>query len=921
MEDKYKKLLILIDGSGYLFRAFFALPPLTSPQGQPTGAILGVLNMLRRLIQDYPSAHFAAIFDAKGKTFRHDMYDSYKANRAKMPDDLGIQIEPLKQMIKSLGIPLISIQGVEADDVIGTCANYFKQKDFDILVSTGDKDLAQIVDNKITIVDTMKNKVLNPAGVKDKFGVEATQIIDYLALIGDTSDNIPGVPKVGPKTAVKWLDEYKNLDNIIQNADKFKGKVGEYLRENLSQLELSKELVKIKLDVDISKDIESYNLKDINVAEFKASCEQLGFSRWLSHINSYEQGDDFLKLMQKSASPNKALVKDAVEKLALDKAKTFFCIRNLQDWEKWFKKLKESKKVAIDTETTSLNVYEAKLVGVSFGWEDAAIYIPINHDEDVFKDNLQDKAQILADIKSILESENIKKIGQNLKYDLQVLRLNGINLKNIYFDTMLASFVLDSGKNKHNLDLLAEKHLFYKCVSFEEIAGKGVKQKTFNQIDVETAYLYAAEDAYITFKLYDVFENRFKKDDVAYALFSKQEMPLLEIIADMELYGVHLDCDKLAKQSEVITKELENLKEQVWSITQCEFNLDSTQQLGEVLYAKMGLPVLSKTPKGVPSTSESALSQLAQTYDIAKLLLKYRHYAKLKNTYLDKLPKLVNPETARLHASFHQTGTVTGRLSSSEPNLQNIPMKTKEGALIREAFVAEPGWKIISADYSQIELRIMAHLCDDPGLIKAFENKQDVHKLTAAEVFGIDVASVTDEQRRVAKAINFGLMYGMSAFGLAKQLGIGRSESQEYINSYFLKYPNVKDFIFNIRELAKDKGYVETVFGRKLYFPDIKTAPGARREGILRSAINAPLQGSAADLIKRAMVLLDKKIKAKNLKAKLILQVHDELVLEVPEDEVDVLTASLEGAMVEAAKLKVPLVVDVGVNASWAGAH
>ena len=930
--------IILIDGSGYLFRAFFALPPLTSPSGHPTGAILGFLNMLKRLINDHPSKKLAVVFDAKGKTFRHDMYEAYKANRASMPDDLAVQIAPLYNIIKLLGITVIIEPEVEADDVLASISSYFASKNNNILVATSDKDLAQIVSEKINLVDTMKDKVLDIKAVKEKFGVDCDQIIDYLSLIGDTSDNIPGVPKVGPKTAVKWLSEYKNLDNLIKNADQIKGKVGENLRNNLDQLKLSQQLVTIKYDVNIDKDISSYELQEVNKLEIEKIFTDLGFNRWLSQLELLNNGDSFFKWMlsktKNISSSDESLSNKLSNKLSSklsgnlsdlssdlipeDIKKSFICINNMDLWQEYFEKIKASEIISIDTETTSLNINKAKLVGFSIGWSDEAIYIPLGHDEKIPELDID---VLLKNLKEICESNKIKKIGQNLKYDYEVLYRHNIILKNIYFDTLLASFILDSGNHKHNLDFLAKKYFNYNCISFEDLAGKGVKQKTFNQIEIKDAYIYAAEDAYITYKLYEILLDRLEQDPVSKKIFFEQEMLLLSIIAKMELDGVAVDADKLNKQSVKITKLLEDLKEQIWIITQCEFNIDSPKQLTEILYDKMGLPILSKTPKGQPSTSESALSQLAQTYEIAELLLKYRHYAKLKNTYLDKLPKLLDEKTNRIHANFHQTGAVTGRLSSSDPNLQNIPMRTKEGADIRKAFVAKNNWNIISADYSQIELRLMAHLSQDDSLIDAFKNNLDVHKMTAAEVFGCEINSVTKDQRRIAKAINFGLMYGMSAFGLAKQLKIGRKEAQEYINNYFIRYPKVKDFIANTKSDALEQGYVSTIFGRKLYFPNLKSQPAARREGVLRSAINAPLQGSAADLIKRAMVALDKLLKKHKLKAELILQVHDELVLEAPKEEVDLVKICIQDAMVNAAKISVPLLVDIGVGDHWHGAH
>lgn len=897
-----KAPLILVDGSSYLYRAFHALPPLTNSKGQPTGAIKGVLNMLIRLRKDYDSEHIAVIFDAKGKTFRDELYSEYKANRPPMPDDLRSQIEPLHNAIRAMGLPLLIVDGVEADDVIGTLCKQATEQGMDTVVSTGDKDMAQLVNEHVTLINTMNDSKMDRDGVVEKFGIPPEAIIDYLSLVGDSVDNIPGVPKCGPKTAVKWLTEYETLENLMANADKIKGKVGENLRASLEQLPLSKTLATIKLDVDLEQ--EPHRLK-AGLPDNQALLDlytELEFKSWIAELSGE--------------------VDDSGEPLADNKVETHYqCITDEETFHQWLKLLQTSEAFAFDTETTSLNYMQAGLVGVSFSVEAGkAAYVPVAHDYPGAPDQL-DRQWVLDQLKPVLEAENPKKIGQNLKYDKSVLARYGVELKGIGYDTMLESYVTDSTATRHDMDSLALKYLGHKNISFEEIAGKGAKQLTFNQIELEKASDYAAEDADITLRLHQTLFPKLEQESSLLSVFNDIEMPLVSILSKIERTGALVDADMLRLHSQQLAKRMLELETEAHELAGQAFNLGSPKQLGEILFEKLGLPVIQKTPKGAPSTAEPVLQELALEYPLPKVLMEYRGLSKLKSTYTDKLPELIDSHTGRIHTSYHQAVAATGRLSSSDPNLQNIPIRNEEGRRIRQAFIPRSGCKLLAADYSQIELRIMAHLSNDESLLTAFNQGLDIHKATAAEVEGVDIEEVTGEQRRNAKAVNFGLIYGMSAFGLAKQLGIGRHEAQEYINLYFERYPGVQKYMDGIREQAKTNGYVETLFGRRLYLPEINSRNVPRRQGAERTAINAPMQGSAADIIKKAMINVDQWITSEKLETRIIMQVHDELVFEVPDQELDLITNSVTNLMQSAAELKVPLLVDIGVGDNWDQAH
>lgn len=886
--------LVLIDGSSYLYRAFHALPPLTNSKGSPTGAVYGVANMLRKLQKDYPTNQFVVVFDPKGKTFRHDMYTEYKANRAKMPDELICQVQPLFELIEAMGFPLVVIDGVEADDVIGTLAQQAASQGINTVISSSDKDLAQLVNQKISLVNTMSGTTLDVDGVKNKFGVSPEQIIDYLALMGDTSDNIPGVPKVGPKTAVKWLEEYKNLDNLIKHADEITGKVGENLRNNLQQLALSKELVTIKCDVKLPNKFTDLSIKTVDKQRLKQVLMNLEFKSWLAEL----EGEP-----HQGKQPKKyTIIVD--EKLFLD----------------WVDKLKKASLICFDTETTSLDYIQAELVGASFSIKaDEGIYIPFGHDYMGVTEQL-DRTMVLSVLKPILEDEKIKKIGQNIKYDMSVLKNYDITLRGIAFDTMIESFVWSS-TGRHDMDSMALKYLNYQTIHFEDIAGKGAKQLTFNQVPIEQAGPYAAEDADITLQLHQYFWPRICKEQSLQFVFEKIEMPLIPILSRMERHGVLIDVKLLNEQSKFLAKRIKEIEEQAYKVAGEMFNLGSPKQLQEILYEKLSLPILQKTPKGQPSTAEDVLQELAENYQLPKLILEFRSLSKLKSTYTDRLPESVNPKTGRVHASFNQTGAATGRFSSSDPNLQNIPVRTEEGRRIRQAFIAPENYKIIAADYAQIELKIMAHLSGDEGLLKAFAQGLDIHKATAAEVFNIRLEDVTSLQRRSAKAINFGLIYGMSAFGLAKQLDIDRQEAQHYVDCYFAKYPRVKAFMEEIRKKAHKQGYVETLFGRRLYLDEINSRNKTRQNAAERTAVNAPMQGTAADLIKQAMITADQLLTENKIRGHMIMQVHDELVFEIHQDDCKKAMLLIEKAMDSVVELKVPLTVSIGLGDNWDEAH
>lgn len=891
--------LVLIDGSSYLYRAFHALPQLVSSKGQQTGAVRGVISMIRKLSKDYPESHVAVVFDAKGKTFRHEMYKEYKANRPSMPDELRSQIEPIHKIIKMMGIPLLIEDGVEADDVIGTLSKLATDAGIDVIVSTGDKDMAQLVNKHITLINTMSGETMDEAGVAVKFGVRPDQIIDYLALVGDTSDNIPGVAKVGPKTAVKWLAEYESVEGVIAHADEIKGKVGENLRDSLQQLPLSYELATIKLDLDLDRGPEDLLIEGADTEALVSYFTELEFKAWSDEL-----------LGQEGKVKQREKIDSHYEVVVDEKALAA-----------WIKKLKTSEQFAFDTETTSLNYMKAKLVGVSFAvTQGEAAYVPFAHNyEDAPHQISQQK--VLDELRPLLEDGKLKKIGQNLKYDMSVLANHDIELKGISYDTMLESYVLNSVASRHNMDDLALKYLGINTVHFEDIAGKGKKQVTFDQIDVAVAGNYAAEDADITLQLHEELWPKLKETAKLRQVFEELELPLVSVLSRIERNGVLVDPRLLTQQSAELADRLKELEEEAYILAGEEFNLASPKQLQQIFFEKLELPILKKTPKGQPSTAEPVLQELALDYPLPKVIMEYRGLSKLKSTYTDRLPEQINEETGRIHTSYHQAVTATGRLSSSDPNLQNIPIRTEEGRRIRKAFIAPKGKKLIAADYSQIELRIMAHLSKDDGLMTAFKEGKDIHSATAAEVFGVHLDEVSAEQRRSAKAINFGLIYGMSAYGLARQLNINRKDADKYIKLYFERYPGVKRYMDDTRALAAEQGYVETLYGRRLYLPEIKASNHMRRQAAERTAINAPMQGTAADIIKRAMIAVDQWIESQDKDIKLIMQVHDELVLEVPNDELEEVSSVLESRMSEAGDLSVPLIVHMGVADNWEAAH
>ena len=889
--------IILVDGSSYLYRAYHALPPLLTSNNKPTGAIKGVISMIQRILIDHPSSPVAVIFDAKGKTFRHEMYKEYKANRPPMPTDLAEQIEPIHRIIELMGIKLITISGVEADDVIGTLADQARQKQIDTVISSGDKDMTQLVCKNVKVVNTMTGELLDTKGVKKKFGVPPELIIDYLALIGDTSDNVPGVDKVGPKTAVKWLTEYKNIDGIVDNSENIPGKVGENLRLGLEQLSLSKELVTIKKDVDLDVTIEGLKVQPADQSGLNAIYKELEFRSWLSNKEEQPRAEE--------------------EKINSN----YELVLNEKDLDKWIKKVNKAKTVAVDTETTGLNYMDAKLVGVSLSTKPGeAAYIPFGHAKEEGIKQLSEKT-VLEKLKPFLEDKKKKIIGQNIKFDRNILAQHGVKLGPIKQDTMLMSYILDASATRHNLDALAKFYLNYKTTTFEEVAGKGVKQISFDQVPLKLAGNYASEDADITLRLYEKLNPLLNKQTSLKKLAEDIEIPLIEVLSDMEQAGTLVNSKVLEAQSKDLGKRLIKLEKEAYEIAGEEFNLGSTKQLREIFFDRLEYPIIKKTPGGQPSTDENVLQQLAEDYELPKVLLEHRTLSKLKSTYTDKLPLQISENSGRVHTSFHQAVTTTGRLSSSDPNLQNIPIRTEDGRRIRQAFEASKNNELISADYSQIELRIMAHLSEDKGLIKAFNNNEDIHSLTASEVFSVDQNAVTPDLRRNAKAINFGLIYGISAFGLGKQLGINRNLAAEYMAMYFAKYPGVKDYMESIKQSARDLGYIETLFGRRLYLRDINAGNGIRRQAAERAAINAPVQGTAADIMKIAMINMHQGLKKAKLDAKMTLQVHDELIIESPPGETKEVVDLLKKSMSEAARLKVPLEVDVGIGNNWDQAH
>ncbi len=919
------KTLLLVDGSSYLYRAFHAMPDLRNAEGAPTGAIYGMINMLRRLRQDYSAAYIACVFDAKGKTFRDDLYPEYKANRASMPEDLVLQIEPIHEVVRALGWPILMIEGIEADDVIGTLSVQATQAGLSTVISTGDKDLAQLVNDNVTLINTMSNEKLDRAGVIAKFGVPPERIVDYLTLVGDTVDNVPGVEKVGPKTAVKWLTQYDSLDGVISHAADIGGVVGENLRKTLDWLPQARTLVTVKCDCDLSTQMQSIsetlNQQEENKEAMRAFFSRMGFRTWLRELNAENTADNTATT---TSSANSTVNSDGEQQAALfatAPVETHYELVLIKEQlTKWCAIVEQAELTAVDTETTSLDALQAQLVGISLCVEaGTAAYIPVAHQYPGVAEQLS-RDDVLAALKPWLENNAKAKVGQHLKYDSHVFANHGIHVQGITQDTLLESYVLESHK-KHDMDSLSLRWLNRKTISYEEICGKGASQIGFEEVSLETALNYAAEDADVTLQLHQAMWPRLESNEKLRFIYEKIELPVSRVLQQVERNGVLIDSDLLAKQSAEIGQRLLEIEKQAHELAGQPFNLNSPKQLGEIFFEKLKLPVVKKTPGGTPSTDEEVLQKLAEDYPLPKVLLEYRSLAKLKSTYTDKLPKMVNAATGRVHTNYGQAIAVTGRLSSNEPNLQNIPIRTAEGRRIREAFIAPAGSVIVSADYSQIELRIMAHLSGDENMLRAFAAGEDIHRATAAEIFGLALNEVSGEQRRYAKVINFGLMYGMSAFGLAGNLGIERSAAQMYMEKYFTRFSGVKQFMDDVRQQAKSQGYVETVFGRRLWLPEINSPNGPRRQGAERAAINAPMQGTAADLIKLAMIDVQKWLTTSQMKTLMVMQVHDELVLEVPENELALVKEKLPALMAEVAQLKVPLLAEVGVGPNWDQAH
>ena len=894
---KQRPVIYLVDGSSYIYRAFHALPNLTNSHGDATGAILGVANMLRRLLQEHDPQHIAVVFDARGPTFRHETYPQYKANRPAMPKELSGQVEAILQFVRMLGLPLLQVEGVEADDVIGTLARIAEEQEMDCVISTGDKDLAQLVTAHTQLVNTMTDTHLDQSGVLEKFGVRPEQIIDFLTLTGDTSDNIPGVEKCGPKTAVKWLQQYETLDNLVAHADEIGGKIGEYLRAAIPALPLSRDLVTIRRELELGASPTELTRGEVDSAGLKQLLQKYEFSSWLKELDSTETSQ------QRSAELN------------------YHTVLDLPALQAMLEKLTSSALLAFDTETTSLDPMQARLVGLSFAvTAGEAWYVPVGHDGPGTPQQLELQS-VIAKLKPLLEDPQLPKVGQHIKYDMNVLSNYDIQVQGVAFDTMLESYVLNSTATRHDMDSLALKYLSRQTVHYEDITGKGARQISFSQVALEQASHYAAEDADVTLQLHQHLWPRLQAEKSLASVLQDIEIPLIPVLARMEQRGVLIDGDLLRKQSREMAEQIQQLEKEAHKEAGGPFNLASPAQLQKILFEDLGLPVTRKTPKGQPSTAEDVLQELADEYQLPSLILQHRSLSKLRSTYTDKLPEQINPKTGRVHTSYHQAVAATGRLSSTDPNLQNIPIRTPLGRSIRQAFIAPPGQVILACDYSQIELRIMAHLSGDEGLLTAFKSGVDVHRSTAAEVFGVDYDAVDGDQRRAAKAINFGLMYGMSAFGLAKQLGIGRQEAQAYMDTYFLRYPGVQQYMELTRGKARSDGYVETLFGRRLYLPDITASNMQRRQGAERAAINAPMQGTAADIIKRAMISVDGWLQKEKPKAWLVMQVHDELVLEVTEEELERVRTEVVARMTAAADLAVPLVVDSGHGKDWDTAH
>jgi DNA polymerase-1 len=892
---KDTKPVVLIDGSSYLFRAFHALPKLMSTKGAHTGAIRGVISMIKKLMKDYEGSHIAVVFDARGKSFRNELYAEYKANRSKMPDDLREQIAPIQNIIQMMGLPLIIIEGVEADDVIGTLACQATAMQLPVVISTGDKDMAQLVNEHVTLINTMTDTLMDHEGVIAKFGVRPDQIIDYLALVGDTSDNIPGVPKCGPKTAVKWLAEYGSLEGVIENSDAVKGKVGDYLRDSVDILPLSYQLATIKLDVEMDCSIDELVISDQDESGLREIYTEFEFKQWIDELGA---DDSSVRVERK-----------------------YEIILSEERFDHWLNRLADSSEFAFNTETSRLDYMDADLVGISFSLNiNEAIYIPLSHSYQGAPEQL-DRNTVVTRLKSVLENPDITKIGHNAKYDMSVLARYGVDLNAIGHDTMLESYVLNSIASKHNLEDLALKYLGTATIPYEEVAGKGAKQILFDQVDIESAGEYSAEVADTTLKLKQSLWSKLVTEARLRRVFEDIELPVLKVLSRIERNGVLLDKKLLRAQSNELEKRMQQLEQEAYVLAGEEFNLGSPKQLQTIFFEKLNIPVIKKTPKGQPSTAEPVLQELALDYPLPKVIMEYRGLSKLKSTYTDQLPEQVHESTNRVHTSYEQAVTATGRLSSQNPNLQNIPIRTENGRRVRKAFIAPEGYKLIAADYSQIELRIMAHLSKDERLLSAFKAGEDIHRATAAEVFGVDVSEVSDDQRRSAKAINFGLIYGMSAFGLAQQLDIGRNDAQEYVDLYFERYPGVKEYMDRTRQLAADQGFVETLFGRRLYLPEINASNFQRRQAAERTAINAPMQGTAADIIKRAMIRVDEWLENDQVDARMIMQVHDELVLETLSTEIDTVAQTVSRMMSEAAELSVPLVVECGIGDNWEAAH
>ncbi|MBL0162662.1 MAG: DNA polymerase I [Xanthomonadales bacterium] len=918
-----RQRLVLIDGSSYLFRAFHALPPLTNAAGEPTGALFGVVNMLRSTLKEHPN-FVAFVSDASGPTFRDELYAEYKANRAPTPEDLKAQVQPMLEIVGALGFPILRVGGVEADDVIGTLAREAEALNIDVIISTGDKDFAQLVSPHISLVNTMTRTTMDREGVIEKFGVPPERIIDFLALTGDTVDNVPGVTKCGPKTAAKWIAEYGSLDGVIDNAAGMGGKIGEYLREALDHLPLSRQLVTIKTDVALEVGVRDLALREADAESLRALYRRYEFNAALKDLDS-ATGDPPVGSSGNGSVATQVATPIASTSTPLDpalaEAGDYELVVDADRFNVWLERLEHAELISFDTETTSIDSMRAQIVGVSFAVEARkAAYVPLAHDYPGAPPQL-DRNTVLAALKPLLEDADRAKVGQHAKYDMNVLSTHGITLRGVTHDTMLESYVLNSTASRHDMDTLAKRHLGYQTIHYEDVCGKGARQILFSEVDLDTASRYAAEDADITLRLHQAMWPKLEADAGLCKVYREIEIPLIPVLARMEQRGVLVDVNALRIQGRQLATRMHELTTQCHEIAGRKFSLDSPKQLQALLFDELKLPALVKTPKGQPSTNEEALEAIADAHELPRLILEYRGLAKLRSTYTEKLAEIVNPRSGRVHTSYHQATAATGRLSSSDPNLQNIPVRTEEGRRIRQAFIAPPGWKILAADYSQIELRIMAHLSGDEGLLAAFRSGKDVHRSTAAEVFGVALDAVDSDQRRAAKAINFGLMYGMSAFGLARQLGIGRGEAQDYIARYFQRYPGVREFMDRTREQAHGAGYVETVFGRRLYLDNISSRNQAQRAGAERAAINAPMQGTAADIIKRAMLTIDDWLTGREEDVRMLMQVHDELVFEVREDCIDEIRDGVRLRMAAAAELAVALVVDIGVGDNWDQAH